>query len=119
MIDSTIRALRFNSDRIDEFFGALSPEQLEREIAPGRSRVIYVWGHISALNDGLFPLFGLGPRVAPPIGYDQPGVAARIKYHGVGESLEVEILTGQELSGAIRKVLNNPSYRERDDSSRT
>jgi len=27
--------------------------------------------------------------------------------------LEVETLTGPELLGAIRKVLNNPSYRER------
>ena len=43
--------------------------------------------------------------VALPIGYDQPGVATRIKYHGVGESLEVETLTGQELLEAIRKVL--------------
>jgi zeaxanthin glucosyltransferase len=51
--------------------------------------------------------------VALPIAYDQPGVAARIKYHGVGESLGVETLTGQELLGAIRKVLGNPSYRER------
>ncbi len=63
MIDSTIRAWKFNSDRIDKFFGALSPEQLEREIAPGRNRLIYLWGHISALNDGLFPLFGLGARL--------------------------------------------------------
>ncbi len=65
MIDSTIRAWKFNSDRIDKFFGALSPEQLEREIAPGRNRLIYLWGHISALNDGLFPLFGLGARLYP------------------------------------------------------
>jgi hypothetical protein len=40
MIDSAICAWKFNSDRIDKFFGALSPEQLEREIAPGRNRLI-------------------------------------------------------------------------------
>jgi zeaxanthin glucosyltransferase len=51
--------------------------------------------------------------VALPIAYDQPGVAARIQYHGVGEPLEVETLSGPELLGAIRKVLNNPGYRER------
>ena len=51
--------------------------------------------------------------VAIPIAYDQPGVAARIQYHGVGESLEVETLSGPELLGTIRKVLNNQGYRER------
>ena len=63
MIDSALRAWKSNSDRIDKFFGALSPKQLEQEIAPGRNRLIYLWGHIAALNDRLFPLMGLGPRL--------------------------------------------------------
>ena len=67
----------------------------------------------AGLNTTLESLAQGVPMVAFPIGYDQPGVATRIKYHGVGESLEVETLTGQELLGAIRKVMNNPSYRER------
>ncbi len=67
----------------------------------------------AGLNTTLEALAQGVPMVALPIAYDQPGVAARIKYHGVGESLEVETLTGQELLGAIRKVLDNPSYRER------
>ena len=65
MIDSTLRAWRFNADRIDKFFNALSPDQLEQEIATGRNRLIYLWGHIAALNDRLFPLMGLGPRLYP------------------------------------------------------
>jgi hypothetical protein len=65
MIDSALRAWKSNVDRIDTFFGALSPEQLEQEVAPGRNRLIYLWGHIAALNDGLFPLVGLGPRLYP------------------------------------------------------
>src|SRR5258708_930796 len=65
MIDSALRAWRSNADRIDKFFGALSPEQLEQEITPGRNRLIYLWGHIAALNDRLFPLMGLGPRLYP------------------------------------------------------
>jgi hypothetical protein len=64
MIDSAIRTWKSNADRIDKFFGALSPEQLEQEIAPGRTRHIYLWGHIAAL-DGVFPLMGLGPRLYP------------------------------------------------------
>src|SRR5258708_16938332 len=65
MIDSALRVWKSTADRIDKFFGALSPEQLEQEIAPGRNRLIYLWGHIAALNDRLFPLVGLGPRLYP------------------------------------------------------
>ena len=65
VIDSTLRAWRFNADRIDKFFNALSPDQLEQEVATGRNRLIYLWGHIAAVNDGLFPLLGLGPKLYP------------------------------------------------------
>ena len=65
MINSALRAWKSNADRIDKFFGAVSPEQLEQEIAPGRNRLVYLWGHTAALNDGLFPLIGLGPRLYP------------------------------------------------------
>jgi UDP:flavonoid glycosyltransferase YjiC (YdhE family) len=40
------------------------------------------------------------PLLAVPIGYDQPGVAARIAHHRVGEFLEIERLTPRT-SGAI------------------
>ena len=60
MIDAALRAWRFNA-----FFSALSQDQLEQEIAPGRNRLIYLWGHIAAVNDGLFPLLGLGPKLYP------------------------------------------------------
>ena len=65
MIDSALRAWRSNADRTDKFIGALSSEQLEQEIAPGRNRLIYLWGHTAALNDGLFPLMGLRPGLYP------------------------------------------------------
>jgi zeaxanthin glucosyltransferase len=51
--------------------------------------------------------------VAIPIGYDQPGVAARIAHHGVGEFVEVEYLTVVRLAKLIQWVRNNPSYRDR------
>jgi hypothetical protein len=35
------------------------------EISPGRNRAIYVFGHIIASNDGIFPLFGFGDRLFP------------------------------------------------------
>jgi UDP:flavonoid glycosyltransferase YjiC (YdhE family) len=51
--------------------------------------------------------------VAIPVGFDQPGVAARLAYHGAGEFVEVPQLTADRLSELIRKVKENPSYREK------
>jgi UDP:flavonoid glycosyltransferase YjiC (YdhE family) len=51
--------------------------------------------------------------VAIPIGYDQPGVAARIAYHGVGEFIEIGNLTARHLSELIVKVKANPNYRDK------
>lgn len=53
------------------------------------------------------------PMVAIPNCHDQPGVAARIAYHGVGEFVEVNQLTVERLSTLVRQVTLNPSYRER------
>ena len=53
------------------------------------------------------------PMVAIPIGYDQPGVAARIAYHGVGEFVEIGNLTARHLSELIIKVTTNPYYRDK------
>ena len=50
------------------------------------------------------------PMVAIPIGYDQPGAAARIAYHGVGEFVEVDDLTVKRLSELIQKVRREPKY---------
>lgn len=52
------------------------------------------------------------PMVAIPNCHDQPGIAARIAYHGVGEFVELNELTVERLSTLIRQVTMNPSYRE-------
>jgi MGT family glycosyltransferase len=69
----------------------------------------------AGLNTALESLAHGVPMVAIPIGYDQPGVAARIAHHGTGEFLEVDELTTDRLRGLIEKVLHDPSYRERAD----
>ena len=51
--------------------------------------------------------------VAIPIGYDQPGVAARIAHHGVGEFLEIEDMAVERLRHLIEGVLDNPRYRDK------
>jgi hypothetical protein len=67
LIDSGVRAWKFNADRIATFFEALSEDQLQQEIAPGRNRLVYLWGHLAAANDGLLPLLGIGPKLHPEL----------------------------------------------------
>src|SRR5271168_266874 len=52
-------------ERADKLFGALSSEEVLREIAPGRNRVLYLWGHLTAVHDAMLPLVGLGERLHP------------------------------------------------------
>jgi DinB superfamily len=52
-----------NIERADKLFSNLSAEQLQKEIAPGKNRLIYLWGHLTAVHDGMLPLLGFGPRL--------------------------------------------------------
>jgi zeaxanthin glucosyltransferase len=67
----------------------------------------------AGLNTALESLAEGVPMVAIPIGYEQPGVASRIAYHGVGEIVELENLTTPRLAEQIAKVRSNPSYRDK------
>jgi zeaxanthin glucosyltransferase len=67
----------------------------------------------AGLNTTLESLAHGVPMIAIPIGYDQPGVAARIAHHGTGEFIELDELTTKRLSGLIERVLQDPIYRAR------
>jgi zeaxanthin glucosyltransferase len=67
----------------------------------------------AGLNTALEALAQGVPMVAIPIAFDQPGVAARIAYHGVGELIEIGNLTAPRLSKLIAKIKGDPSYRNK------
>ena len=52
-------------ERADKLLGGLSSEEVLREIAPGRNRLLYLWGHLTATHDAMLPLLGLGERLHP------------------------------------------------------
>jgi hypothetical protein len=52
-------------ERADKLFGGLSSEEVLREIAPGRNRLLYLWGHLTAIHDAMLPLLGFGERLHP------------------------------------------------------
>jgi hypothetical protein len=52
-------------ERADRLFSALTEEQLMKEVAPGKNRLIYLWGHLTAVHDRMLPLLGFGERLHP------------------------------------------------------
>jgi len=42
-------------------------DDLQKEIAPGKNRLIYIWGHLSATSDRMIPLLGFGERRYPEL----------------------------------------------------
>jgi hypothetical protein len=52
-------------ERADKLFGSLSSEEVQREIAPGKNRLLYLWGHLTAIHDAMLPLLELGARLHP------------------------------------------------------
>jgi hypothetical protein len=56
--------------RLDQIFLTLTDEQLQKQVAPGKNRLFYLLGHLTAVHDRLFPLLGLGERLHPEL--DEP-----------------------------------------------
>src|SRR6266849_1568628 len=54
-----------NIERADKMFSGLSDQEALKEIAPGKNRLIYVWGHLTATHDAMLPLLGIGRRLHP------------------------------------------------------
>jgi zeaxanthin glucosyltransferase len=52
------------------------------------------------------------PKVAIPVTYDQPGVAARIADKKTGVVTSLDKLTADHLSTLLDEVLNDSTYRD-------
>ncbi len=65
----------------------------------------------AGLNTALETLTAGVPMVAIPVGNDQPGTAARIRYIGAGEFVSVNRLTAPRLRRAVTRVLSDEKYR--------
>lgn len=53
------------NNRVTKLVDALTDEQLSAATAPGRNSGIYLFGHLVAISDALFPLLGFGERLYP------------------------------------------------------
>ena len=64
---TAVNAWRIYLERAEKLFFALDDEQLQKEIAPGKNRLIYLFGHLIAVHDAMFPVLGLGDRRHPEL----------------------------------------------------
>lgn len=52
---------------LNKNLNALTDEQLQREIAPGKNRGIYVLGHLIAVHDDMLVLLEMGKKLYPEL----------------------------------------------------
>jgi hypothetical protein len=67
VVRSAVQAWTMNIERADKLFSGLSDERMLTEIAPGKNRLVYLWGHLIAVHDAMRPLLGLGERLHPEL----------------------------------------------------
>ena len=66
-VQVAINSWRLILERVNKTFSNLPDDQLLKEVAPGRNRLIYLWGHLTAIHDAMFPILGLGERLHPEL----------------------------------------------------
>ena len=67
LIASAIHSWKQNVERATKAFSGLTDRQLQIEVAPGRNRLLYLWGHLTAVHDAMLPLLGVGSRLHPEL----------------------------------------------------
>ena len=58
-VQVAIDSWRLVLTRANKTLSNLTDDQLLKEVAPGRNRLIYLWGHLTAVHDARFPILGL------------------------------------------------------------
>src|SRR5271169_1644225 len=95
-------------DRADKLFGSLSSEEALREIAPGRNRLLYLWGHLTAIHDAMLPLLELGERLHPE--FDVAFVSNPDKSQAIIPSHEQVRQAWNAVNGELRKGFEEMSW---------
>ena len=65
--------------RFDKAISPLTDEQLQQQVAPGRNRLFYLLGHLTAVHDRMFSLLDIGERLHPEL--DEAYIANPDKTH--------------------------------------
>jgi len=66
-VQVAMNSWRLVLERANKTLLNLPEDELSKEVAPGRNRLIYLWGHLTAVHDAMFPILGLGERLHPEL----------------------------------------------------
>ena len=66
-VQVAINSWRVVVERANKIFSNLTDDELLKEVAPGKNRLIYLLGHLTAINDAMLPILGLGERLHPEL----------------------------------------------------
>src|SRR5271170_1235118 len=67
LVTGALNAWKLNIERADRVFSPLDEQQLQKEVAPGKNRIIYLLGHLTAVHDKMLPLLRVGERLHPEL----------------------------------------------------
>jgi hypothetical protein len=67
LIATAIASWKQVTGRVSASLEGATEESLEKQIAPGRNRMRYLIGHLTAVNDRMFPALRLGERLHPEL----------------------------------------------------
>ena len=65
MSTTAVNTWKLIIDRFSKGIAPLTDEQLQQQVAPGRNRLLYLVGHLTAVHDRMFSLLDLGERLHP------------------------------------------------------
>ena len=67
LIDAVISSWQQVVTRVGALCLSLNEEQLLVEVAPGRNRLLYLWGHLTAVHDAMFSVLRTRERLHPEL----------------------------------------------------
>jgi hypothetical protein len=65
LVPVAIATWKSNLGRANKLFGGLDESALEKQVAPDRNRLVYLWGHLASTHDRMLQLLGIAERVHP------------------------------------------------------
>jgi hypothetical protein len=94
-----LNAWKGSIERADKMFAGLSDQDVLKEIAPGKNRLIYLWGHLTATHDAMLPLLDIGQRLHPE--FDVAFIANPDKTQAEMPSVELVRKAWRDVNGRL------------------
>jgi hypothetical protein len=67
IVKMALAGWKIQIDRATATLESLSDQDLQKQVAPGRNRIIYLYGHLSTYHDALKETLGIGKRHRPEL----------------------------------------------------